>query len=708
MAIRRSDIRLVDGDIAAVVQVLYEFLPISNFTIDEKNISSKFAYIKSSNNQYSFIKLFLSNNPQIVHWHIEQKNKKQTQIEVTGDLFKKFRIFYYIFLISLLSGFDFFLISAFTYNSTDKTLAFYDSAKLGFIGISFLLLAGFYIFKSLNFSSNFSIFKDNFYSILSTRGFKNEIIIKDNSIFPELWATVFLFGVSLAIELLFCIKDIVFNSSLFFYGLFILIIVLIILLMVLIRRPTISPRMIFLLVGFELCIFFAVYMNGPVFFIDETYYFLNDAEYLKTELANPSLEAINNLHQANMTSITVKSNVDNIVIIATLILSFVAFFSTILILSSTIRLPLKVLRYLNKFELRHQDSYYHKALDPEKSSNIFNIMVFMLWQLLAIANIFGLFLSLSIFEKTLLGTNLLFKSTLVDHFFIKTRFISEVISSFTGYTNDYILFHEIIMLLYSLPAVMFLILVLRKYLKSTLDDFFLLKNQSGTHEKIVEQLTEKIKEIGEYANVRIPIIKVVDNPNITAETRYLGFPFLKNILIISKGAWDELHNIGTELDALLAHEIWHIKKHTLTRKVLCFLSDYTLFGNGFLALFQNSFRVEQEADNFSIKWLIIKYQNKNNALHSMRSLLERIDEINWRNTLFQSNNSLNFSVLKNPTHRNDILKKYDNATITGKLKINLKLLYDMYFGDVILSYFHPSTNQRISWIEEKYGTNETN
>lgn len=158
---------------------------------------------------------------------------------------------------------------------------FYFSAKLISIGIAFLLLAGFYIFKSLNFSSSFGIFKDNFYSSLSTKGFKDEIIIKDNSISPELWKTVFLFGISVVVDFWFMgIKDIVLSDSILFYGLATLASILIVLLVVLVRRSTVSPKMTFLLVGFELCVFLAVYMNGPIFILDEISILLNDAEYL--------------------------------------------------------------------------------------------------------------------------------------------------------------------------------------------------------------------------------------------------------------------------------------------------------------------------------------------------------------------------------------------------------------------------------------------
>jgi len=194
----------------------------------------------------------------------------------------------------------------------------------------------------------------------------------------------------------------------------------------------------------------------------------------------------------------------------------------------------------------------------------------------------------------------------------------------------------------------------------------------------------------------------VQKPNIS------GFQFLKNIFTISEGAWNELKDIEEELEILIAHELWHIKKHTLKRKILCFLSDYSLFGNGFLALLQNSYQVEQEADNFAVKWVTNKYQNKMRAIGALKSLLERIEEVSWKNTIFRVGSSLNFAMFKENSCRVDFLKIFNELSWVQKAKINIKLFYQIYFGEEIQSYFHPSVNQRIAWTQEKYDANGTN
>ena len=187
--------------------------------------------------------------------------------------------------------------------------------------------------------------------------------------------------------------------------------------------------------------------------------------------------------------------------------------------------------------------------------------------------------------------------------------------------------------------------------------------------------------------------------SIGSRTIFPGFPIFKNILNVSKGTWDELRGVEGELEILLAHELWHIKKHTLKRKILCLLSDYSLFGNGFLALLQNSYQIEREADHFAIKWMLNKYQDKEMATDSLKSLLERIEEVSWKNAIFRGGSSLSFALFKKSSNRVDFLKLFNESSWIQKAKINIKLFYQIYFGEEIQSYFHPSINQRIVWVK---------
>ena len=185
-----------------------------------------------------------------------------------------------------------------------------------------------------------------------------------------------------------------------------------------------------------------------------------------------------------------------------------------------------------------------------------------------------------------------------------------------------------------------------------------------------------------------------------AKTKYISFPWFKHILILSRDIGKNLNATEDEIEALLAHEIWHIKKHNITRTILCFLSDYSLFGNGFLTIMQNSYKIEKEADEFALRWLTKKCQDRDESVRVMKSLLEKTEEIYVTKILIQQMNSFGFLNLIDPSSKESFLKKYDKFSRREQLKIDLKLLYQMLFGEEIQCYFHPSNYLRIKWLTE--------
>ncbi|MCK4454609.1 hypothetical protein KAU51_04705 [Candidatus Parcubacteria bacterium] len=715
MPIRNSDIRLIDGNITSTAKEVKEYLSHIGFKVEQEKIKQSKVVIETSNQQRSVIKLYLSTSPQIIRWHLEQKSDEQVQIEIECDLFKKFKLFYYTCFCTLLIGCTFLLLLGFSVTSSNKIIEFYSSAKLLTTGLFFYILSVAFFFKMNAFSVQAGIFLKNFYTTLTTKGFVNEILIQDNINFPELKKSAVLFLLPVVSELAFIIIENFEGNyripvslyGLFLYGLVFLIVVLIVLVIIMTWRPAISKRFIFLVVGVEMCLPFAVYTNVPIVFVNFVSDNIGDAKFIIERLENPSEIEVENLQRAFFNIPELKKDVYNVILMIPSFLFFVLFI-TFLFLKSTISLPIKVARNLNRFKSIHKESLYYKALESGNSSILFNSVVFILWQLITVANIIGVFFAFSIFENALIKTNLVFKSVFVDQFFYNIKIISSILLSIDYHFYNEMIFQRMIMLLYSLPAILIVFFVLRKNIKSMMERYSLLKKKSNHHEKIEKQLAEKVKGICKFINIQTPIIRVIDSPNIDAKTKYLDFPIFKNILVIPEGTWNELYDNEDELDALLAHEIWHIKKHTFLRRLLCVLSDYSLFGNGFLAMFQNSYRIEKEADEFAVRWLIENHQEKNKAVSFLRSLLERIEEVNWKNVFLQPKDAFNFSMLKEDSYRDGLVKRYDNSSKVERIKINLKLLYQMYFGEEILSYFHPSINQRIAWIQEKYGTHETN
>jgi hypothetical protein len=491
----------------------------------------------------------------------------------------------------------------------------------------------------------------------------------------------------------------------FLSGAIIIALALIALAFIMAYRSSLATRVVFILIGIGICVPIAMYSNAPVALSfpgdirQKLEHIIDMEDILSSE--NKTHKSLRYEKIKYSTKYVQKISLFYVSVCALLLLIIFVLFICIL------QVPVRIVRDLKRFSYTQPDSSYYQALHSNKMSYLFNFIVIFLWAIISAINILGLFFSFSIFERAILSMNFIFKSELAKLFYDNTQ-VTFIILMQSKLGNHIFLIHRMFMLLYSIPMIILFFLVIGKNIKSFIEEYSLLKNHPGKHKRIENYLKEVVKDICKTANISIPVIRVTNSSDLNPRTIYLGFPFYKNILIVPKGVWLELHNIEEELNALLAHEIWHIKKHTLTRKFLCFLSDYSFFGNGFLALLQNSYQVEKEADDFAIRWLLEKHQNKYNVVHSLRSLLERIDEIIWRNTLLQSSNSYNFAKLKDPLYRDEILTKYDSAQKIERLKINLRILYQMYFGNVILSYFHPSNEQRISWAEEKYGTSETN
>lgn len=713
--IRNSDIRLINGDVATICRRIKEYLSNENFNLDHEELKENYADIKSSNLQRSVFKLYFQNDPQIVHWHLTQKPGNQVQVEIKSDLFPQFRIFYFVTIGFLLLGFSLYYASTsmFKYESVNLLQQFGLLSTSNFnslLAVSFLVLAFIFCIKLVN-TAPYEAFLNRFYKKLRQKSFENEIVLQNDFGFPDLLKILLLFIVFILIVLLFSeLKISYINDHLPFYsflgGAIFTLVILLILVLIMICSSSIATRVIFVLTGIGLCIPVAIYSNAPVVlsypgdikqqfenhfgignitdYGAEAFKYLNEEIYKKTK------------YFAQKASIFFVSGCALLFLLASIL--FI----------NNLFLPIRLVKHLKRFLSPQPDSDYHHALYPGNSSYLFNLIIVLLWAIIGTANILGLYFSFSIFERAFLTTNSMFESELAIMFYTNTQMTFAALLQSKFSSDLTVLIHRMGMLMYSIPVIGIFILALKKNLKSTLEGYFLLKDRSGKYERIENDLTEKIGTMCKFKDIRVPIVRMVDSQDINAETKYLGFPVFKNILVVTTGAWDELHANGDELDALLAHEVEHIKKHTFTRRFLCLLSDYSLFGNGFLAVLQNSFQLEKDADDFAVRWLENKHRGKNRALISLRSLLERIEESQWKSLLLKSTNDLNFPTVKDDLYRNRFLDAYHDAPIIQKIKINLKLLYQLYFSNEIISYFHPSIDQRIAWVEEKYGAIETN
>jgi Zn-dependent protease with chaperone function len=718
MPVIKSDIRIVDGDVAGITDAIKEYLSGVSFKVDQEKITQNDADIKASNLQRSVIKLFLSNSPQLVDFHLEQKPHEQVQIESNFELFKHFRFFHYTCLISFLICCSFcyimFLNPIFYQFISSDCLGglFLNKWLYFFFSFVFMMSSVVFINKRGSVASK-ELFLKGLYETLLIKNFTNAIIIQDDVGIQDLLKSFFLFITFIVATIFISSSPLDFinehtNISIFLGGLIIVGSVLTMIMLTIHLKSYIGDKGIFLLMGLILCVPITLHSNTPVL-LDFSNKFNQVLEKYN------EIERITKSNSAKLAIWRKYKNSDNGMKMAMMLIpiSYIGLWLAVSLFVlyffiNIIEAPIRTIKSQKYFALNHKDSRYNKSLQPENTSYIFNLLIFFLWTVISITLVSGLYFTLTIFERTIFGSNIKFNSELAILFFENTKTTFSIFLQLISDINTPQLFHKILMIIYTLPILTVFFFVLRKNLKSMIEGYSLLKEQSGKYETIENQLTETIKEMCKSVDVTVPIIRMIDSSDINAETKYLGFPIFKNILVISEGTWNELYDNEDELSAILAHEVWHIKNHTLTRKFLCFLSDYSLFGNGFLTLLQNSFQLEKEADDFAVKWLTKNHKDENKAISSLRSLLEKIEEINWKNTFFQSTTSLNFAMLRDDTYRNELLKLYDSSLRIERLKINLKLLYQMYFGEEILSYFHPSISQRIAWVKEHYGTNEAN
>jgi len=189
-----------------------------------------------------------------------------------------------------------------------------------------------------------------------------------------------------------------------------------------------------------------------------------------------------------------------------------------------------------------------------------------------------------------------------------------------------------------------------------------------------------VADICSFAGVNMPKIVITSEDVIAANVKHI---FLFGVsLKITQKTLRELNK--QELEALLAHEVSHLKKHSLKFSILNSLSEWTLFGSGFLTLVQDSKELEFEADRFSLAWL----KDKGLGREALVNLLDKVSLLNSAPGLAFSDSAMSFSAS---------LRKKDTKNI-DPLAL-LRFIDEMFFGDMVISYIHPTAGERIRRIE---------
>lgn len=194
----------------------------------------------------------------------------------------------------------------------------------------------------------------------------------------------------------------------------------------------------------------------------------------------------------------------------------------------------------------------------------------------------------------------------------------------------------------------------------------------------VQPAQERVGAISRYAGVRPPFLLLQHSNFVDAAARrFLG---AGSVVTITDKAIAELEE--DELEALIAHEVWHIKAHSRLTTLVAVASTWTFYGKGFLMATMNVRAMEHSADDFSLEWLQVSGHRE--PAVAVRRMLEKVRVYGSLARYVESSRSRSppAGAPARPQRLHD-------------LAMSLRLLYKLYFGDAVLSYLHPAIDERI-------------
>ncbi|MCX6984545.1 MAG: M48 family metalloprotease, partial [Lentisphaerae bacterium] len=365
-----------------------------------------------------------------------------------------------------------------------------------------------------------------------------------------------------------------------------------------------------------------------------------------------------------------------------------------------ISIPVIIARHINKYPLDSPESIYHKALDHGPLSNSYNYIVITLWGILLSGNLLGLYVACSLAEWLFFGTNKYITSDISSKFIGDVSFFSKLFFD-QGQRGA-----RIFLCLYLIPVLLILAFSFVRHSKNICRRAKWVLHDD-VDPQIIQTLEEIIIPICRYADISSPIIRISNSGSSTyAESLFAGFPVFRNVLIISRKTYDDSLIDNGRAEALFAHEIGHMRQHTFIHRIQCVLSDISFVGTGFLSIMSSSFKIEYEADRFTVEYL----KSRNTDPSCLIGLLEEIRDIERSESItkaleINTAGSLNFGMARNADYRERLMAVYGKSNFLNRFIISFKLFFQMCFGQEVLSYFHPPVDERIKRIKrEYYGT----
>lgn len=296
---------------------------------------------------------------------------------------------------------------------------------------------------------------------------------------------------------------------------------------------------------------------------------------------------------------------------------------------------------------------YTQYESSERGSYIkhFDISIYVHWFLFALINIFGLLNS--------------FGFIIFLIFDYEIFLLGKIASNFYFYYGNNGLF------VFSLPVIVtFFYALFREFSYGV---------TSATY-PASRRAFEKMREVSDFANIGPVDLMIQESGPAMCFVRH--HPFSYPIIVMTKRAIDTL--TAQELSAVLAHEIWHVKKHSMRYAILNWFSKTSLFGNGFHTLAISTMEYEFEADAFAVQYL-------RSAGISHEALVAALVKFS---TDRQQSRALAFSNSALYLTSTELENEKERVGFLG----NLRWLFEIYFGDLIISYIHPTLDERINRI----------
>lgn len=239
--------------------------------------------------------------------------------------------------------------------------------------------------------------------------------------------------------------------------------------------------------------------------------------------------------------------------------------------------------------------------------------------------------------------------------------------------------------LYSVPLVLAFMIIAYRWMRDIL--IVILRNNIPIQNT---PTGESLKRVCRYADAQIPKLWIV-SAGIDEEliASVIHVPLGGNMVILSHTILEHLTPL--EIEAILAHEIYHVKKHSNLVSFLEMLSRITLFGTGFLLCVLNTEEIEYDADKFAIGYL------KDELAVSPRILVQALDKV----SILKGARRLNRKIITSSPMVSLQNTIPNNLTYNQQIpfRIRIQCAFELIFGDIVTSYVYPTLEARIKAIE---------